>query len=171
MIWHLLCHWGWLMHICVSKIILIGSNNGLSTVRCQAIIWTNAGIFLIETWGMNFSEILTEINIHSRKCISNCLLPNGIYFIMKHESSLSLAFVGESTGDWWIPFTQIRLITCFHLIMSSCSSMEGQDNKPFSKSSYKLQPRFAAQVYQWKVHIKNGSEFLSRLEFQLHWPN
>ena len=34
-------------HICVSKIIIIGSDNGLSPGRRQAIIWTNAGILLI----------------------------------------------------------------------------------------------------------------------------
>ena len=35
------------MHICVSELIIIGSNNGLSPERRQAIIWTNAGILLI----------------------------------------------------------------------------------------------------------------------------
>ena len=37
---------------------IIGSNNGLSPGRRQAIIWTNAGILLIRTLGANFSEIL-----------------------------------------------------------------------------------------------------------------
>ena len=32
------------MHICVKKLALIGSDNGLSPGRRQAIIWTNAGI-------------------------------------------------------------------------------------------------------------------------------
>ena len=30
------------MHICVSKLTIIGSENGLSPGRRQAIIWTNA---------------------------------------------------------------------------------------------------------------------------------
>ena len=42
-----LTHWGRLMHICVSKLNIIGSDNGLSPGRRQAIIWTNAGILLI----------------------------------------------------------------------------------------------------------------------------
>ena len=46
------------MHICVSKLIIIGSDNGLSSGRRQAIIWTNAWILLIEPLGTNFSEIL-----------------------------------------------------------------------------------------------------------------
>ena len=50
-----------------SKIIVIGSDNGLSPVRRQTIIWTNAGILLIGFLGINFSGILLEINIFSFK--------------------------------------------------------------------------------------------------------
>ena len=38
-----LTHWGRVTHICVSKLTTIGSDNGLSPDRRQAIIWTNAG--------------------------------------------------------------------------------------------------------------------------------
>ena len=61
----LLTHWGWETHICVSKITIIGSDNGLLPGQCQAIIWSNAGILLIKTSGTNFSEILIEIHISS----------------------------------------------------------------------------------------------------------
>ena len=50
-----------LMHICVSRLVIIGSDNGLSLGRRQAIIWTNAGILLIGPWGTNFSEISIKI--------------------------------------------------------------------------------------------------------------
>ena len=36
------------MHICVSKLFIIGSDNGLSPGRHQTITWTNAGILLIQ---------------------------------------------------------------------------------------------------------------------------
>ena len=49
------------MYICINKLAIIGSDNGLSPGRCQAIIWTNAGILLIGPLGTNFSEILIEI--------------------------------------------------------------------------------------------------------------
>ena len=62
-----LTHWGRVTHICVSKIIIIGSDNGLSPGRRQAIIWTNAGILLIEPLRTNFSEILIEIHTFSFK--------------------------------------------------------------------------------------------------------
>ena len=44
----LLTHWGRVTHICVGKLTIIGSDNGLSPGRHQAIIWTNTGILLIE---------------------------------------------------------------------------------------------------------------------------
>ena len=62
-----LTHWGRVTHICVSKVTIIGSDNGLSPGRRQAIIWTNAGILLIWTLVTNFSEILREIQAFSWK--------------------------------------------------------------------------------------------------------
>ena len=62
-----LTHWGRVTHICVSKTTIIGSDNGLSPGRRQAIIWTNAGILLIGTLGANFSEILIECHSFSFK--------------------------------------------------------------------------------------------------------
>ena len=52
-------------HICVSKLTIIGLDNGLSHTWCQAIIWTNAGmLFPLVT---NFSEILIKIHAFSFK--------------------------------------------------------------------------------------------------------
>ena len=62
-----LTHWGWVTPICVSKLAIIGSDNGLSPGRHQAIIWTNAGILLIEPLRTNFSEILIAIHTFSFK--------------------------------------------------------------------------------------------------------
>ena len=56
-----LTHWGRVTHLCVSKLTIIGSYNGLSPGRRQAIIQTNAGILLIEALGTNISEILIKI--------------------------------------------------------------------------------------------------------------
>ena len=62
-----LTHWSRVTHICVSKLTIIGSDNGLSPGRRQAIIWTNAGILSIRILGTNFSEILSEIHAFSFK--------------------------------------------------------------------------------------------------------
>ena len=58
-------HWGRVTHICVSNLTIIGSDNGLSPGRRQAIIWTNAGILLIGPLEINFSEISIENNTFS----------------------------------------------------------------------------------------------------------
>ena len=60
-------HWSRVTHICVSKQSIIGSYNGLSPGRRQAIIWSNAGILLIGPLGTNFSEILIGIQTFSFK--------------------------------------------------------------------------------------------------------
>ena len=64
-----LTHWGRVTHICVGKLTIIGSDNGLSPGRRQIIIGTNAGMLLIRTLETNFSEILIEINTFSLKKI------------------------------------------------------------------------------------------------------
>ena len=78
-----LTHWGRVTHICVIKLTIIGSDNGLSPDRRQAIIWTNAGLLLIGPLGTNFNEILIEIltfsfkkmrlKVSSAKRLSFCL--------------------------------------------------------------------------------------------------
>ena len=64
-----LTHWGRVTHIGVSKLTIIGSDNGLSPGRRQAIIWTNAGILLIGPLGTNFNKIFIEIHTFSFKKI------------------------------------------------------------------------------------------------------
>ena len=81
-----LTHWGWVMHICVSKLTIICSENGLSPGRRQAIIWTNAGVLLNGTLGTKFDEIFIEIHTFSIKkmhlknvvwkMVAICLGPN-----------------------------------------------------------------------------------------------
>ena len=90
-----LTHWGRVTHICVSKLTIIGSNNGLSPERRQAIIWNNAGILLIGPLGTNFSEILIKIQtfslkkirlkLSSTKCRPFCL---GLNVLMLLQESL-----------------------------------------------------------------------------------
>ena len=69
-------------HICVGKLTIIGSDNGLSAGRRQAIIWTNAGLLLIRHLGINFSEILIGVQTFSfKKMHLKCRLRNGVHFV------------------------------------------------------------------------------------------
>ena len=64
-----LTHWSRVTDICVTRLTSIGSDNGLSPGRRQAIIWTNAGILLMGSSGTHFSEILVAIQTFSFKKI------------------------------------------------------------------------------------------------------
>ena len=82
-------HWDRVTHICVSKLTIIGSDNGLVPGRRQAIIWSNAEILSIGPLGTNFDGSLIEIHGFSFKKIHFkmssriwgpfCLGPNMIY--------------------------------------------------------------------------------------------
>ena len=66
-IFSLLTHWGRVTHICVGNLTIIGSDNGSSPGRRQAITWTNVGILLIRPLGTNFSEMLIASRTFSFK--------------------------------------------------------------------------------------------------------
>ena len=93
-IWISLTHWDWVTHMCVSELTIIGSDNGLSPGRSQAIIWTNDPILLIGPLGTNYREILIKI----------------------HEFSFKKIHLKMSSGKWW-PL-------CFGLILLTHSSLE-----------------------------------------------
>ena len=56
-----LTHSGRVTHICIGKLTIIGSDNGLSPGRRQAIIWTNVGLLSIGPLRIYFSENLIKI--------------------------------------------------------------------------------------------------------------
>ena len=60
-----LTQWGRVTHICEQTII--GSDNGLSPGRRQAIIWTNTAILSTGPMETNFNEILIKIYTFSFK--------------------------------------------------------------------------------------------------------
>ena len=73
-----LTHWGLVTHIRVSKLTIIGADNGLSPHWRQAIIWTKAGILLNGPLGTNVSEILMKsYTFPFKKCIWKGRLENG----------------------------------------------------------------------------------------------
>ena len=82
-----LTYWGRVTHLCVSKIVSLGSGYGISPGRCQAIFWTN--VFCMVNWTVwekrsgNFQSKSTHIylsNVHlklsSAKWWPCCLVLN-----------------------------------------------------------------------------------------------
>ena len=82
----------------VSKLTIIGSDNGLLSGRCQAIIGANDGILLI---GPNFSEILIDILIFS---------------FMKMHSKVS-------SGKWWPFCLRLNVLNHRGLVMHAYMSV------------------------------------------------
>ena len=72
------------------KRTIIGSDNGLSPCRRQAIIWTNGGILLIWPQGRKFNQMLSEILIFSFKKM-----------YLKMSSAKCLAFCPGLIVPWW----------------------------------------------------------------------
>ena len=99
-------------HICVSKFTIIGSDNGWSPGRRQAIIWTNAGILLIWSLGTNFSEIWIEIQMSpfkkmhlkmpSGKWRPSCLGLNVLTYCPQWYVLISVKWVNIGSGNKWL---------------------------------------------------------------------
>ena len=83
------------MHICVGKLTIVDSDNGLSPERRQAIIWTIARTLLIGPLVTNSSQIVIGIHemhlkVSSAKCRPFCLGLNELTEIhSKFKESLS----------------------------------------------------------------------------------
>ena len=103
---NVLTHWGRATHVCVGKLTIIGSDNGLSPERRQAIIWTNAVILLIGPLGTNSSDFLIGIHTFSLKKMhwkmssakwrSFCLGLNVLNRGQQIKSEL------EESTHWWL---------------------------------------------------------------------
>ena len=103
-----LAHWGRLTQICVGNLTFIGSDNGLSPGRRQAIIWTNYGILLIGPLGTNVSEISIEIltfsfkkkrlKVSSAKCRPYCLGLNVLIPLRSHRLNQRWLCVDQMLG-------------------------------------------------------------------------
>ena len=97
-------------HICVSKLTIIGSDNGLLPVRHQAIIWTNAVSLSTGPLGTNFSQIVLEIKtfaftkmclkMSSGKCRTFCLGLNVLRLLCK----CACCATNRTLLSAWLPY-------------------------------------------------------------------
>ena len=102
---------------CYIKLTIIGSDNGLSPGRRQAIIWTNDGILSIRTFQTHFSEIVSEIHtflfkkmhfkMSSGKWRPSCL---GLNVIRDLVSQCKL--IGFFVYDSWLWQFNAAFISC-----------------------------------------------------------
>ena len=98
------------MHICFSRFTIIGSGNGMSPGRHQAIIWTNAGILLVWPLGTKFCEKVIKIQIFSFKKMLSvkwwpfCLCP----IVLNIEKGLTKYHKHTRT--------ELEVVQCYHAL-------------------------------------------------------
>ena len=134
---------------------IIGSDNGLSPGRRQSIIWTNAGILLIEPLGANFSEILIEIltfsfkkmrfKVASAKWRPFCLGLNGLSIWVLLVTLLS-----------WCEYVRTPMMINQHWFRLWCSFCSCRD------SHYK------DQTIKRLCYLHNGNSYADKMA-SLYW--
>ena len=128
-------------HICVGNLTIIGSDNGLSPGRRQAIIWPNAGILLIGPLGTNFSEIYRNSNIFIQENVFESVFCE--IAILSQLQCVNGAETGTAKTIWIMQdkpvlFSRGRISAsqCWVIIeninISSCFKKEIPDDKGYS---------------------------------------
>ena len=114
-----LIHWGRVTHICVGKLTVIGSDNGLDPGRRLAIIWTNAGILFIEPLGTNKSDILNQNwNIFiEENALENVVCEMASILCWPQCVDVTCILFGDglrwsfSRWNWWLCYQQKAALT------------------------------------------------------------
>ena len=100
-------HWGRMAHICVSKLNNIGSKNGSSPFRHQAIIWTNVRLTSICILRTVFSEILSTIHT--------------FIFTTMHVKMSSAKWRPFCLGFNWLVYSEEEMTNIFMLSKQLCT--------------------------------------------------
>ena len=148
-------------HICVTILSIIGSDNGSSPDRRQAVIWTNAWILLMRILGTSFSEILSEIHtfsfktirlqMSSAKCCALCLCCN----VLNMQTAVFKIFCSDYNLRFWHIY---RYYMCFPWKGTMCRNI--WINIFHSRQSGKLQCSFYLllatneTLKQINIHLK-----------------
>ena len=114
-----LIHWGRVTHICVSKLTIIDSDNGLAPSRRQAIIWTSAVILLIGPLGINSVKYQSKFkHFHSRKCVWTCRLSKILflpqYLTRNQDKGKHNGWSSQRNGSW-ISIVEYKLLWSFEI--------------------------------------------------------
>ena len=139
---NVLTQWGWVTHIGIGNLTIIGQDNGLSPDRHQAIIWNNAGILLIGPLKTNFSEIFVKIQAFSFKkrhlkmssgkwwpfCLGLNVLRAPDTHLHAYIDVLLNSKILSSCQNWLRCETVIKLSYLFKLVVHFCK----KSTKPLS---------------------------------------
>ena len=132
--------------------VSIASDNGLSPVRRQAIIWTNAGILSIWSLATSFNEISTKIqHFHSRKCIWKYRLRNGGHFVQGDELlEINDQYMRRWTRLPWIQMNDYSTLSHYSELMLNYCRWDPEEH-----TSTDL---FDRVLKKFKIHSRNECE-------------
>ena len=158
-------HWGRVTHLCVSRLTITGSDNGLSPGWRQAIIWTNAEILLIGSLGTNFSENLIEIltfsftkmqlKVSSAKWRPFCLSLNEL-------SEFSLTHLISSMGVQ--SSTELQRLDCMTLYQVRSPNNDCQVTCPFRENHGHLHRTTSELLLMGTHKVKHVDGILSDID-------
>ena len=141
----LLTHWGQGMYLCISKLTIIGSENGLLPGRHQTIICAKAGILLIGPLGKNFSEISIEIYIFF---IQENSFENVVRKLVANPWA-SIPIVLSPFCPLWVTggaSAAVLLVKDDTLVLQSLWSLKGSTK--------------AAALLKWRMNVSKGSQVI-----------
>ena len=112
---NVLTNWSRVMHICVSTIVSIGSDNGLSPDWHQAIIWTIAGI-------LSTGPSVTNFN----------------YFFIKIHFPFKKIHLKMWSGKWWPFCLGLNVLTCLKVCLYKKSKNKNRNKAQLSAAEPQL---------------------------------
>ena len=103
------------------NLTIIASDYGLSPVRPQAIIWTNAGILLIGPLRTNFNEILIGIQILSFKKM-HLKTSSGKWWpfcLSLNVLTLQVFLITLGPSGWYQQDVELKVFPIWHCLFST----------------------------------------------------
>ena len=173
-----LIHWGRVTQICISKLTIIVSDNGLSPDWHWAIIWNNAGILLIGALGTSLNKILIKIYTFSFKKMHLTMISGkwqpfclGIN-VLKHVcETCSICIISisiwrsllchkETTPVYWPPVLYPRTYIVTHLNSMNLQISGSKNCKHGSSNTFPL------VFWRFPVKLPFGECHMSRVSCQ-----
>ena len=176
-VWYhtVLTHWGRVTHICVSKLTIIVSDNGLSPGRRQAIIWTKAGILLIGPLGTNFSEIwIKNITFHFKKMRSKVSSGKRRPFCLGLNVLNKVVLSRPNSRNWcirtWYVFTHLPLAPHIPSSLYYKTHLSRQWNCLSLRCSWSIACRRCSN-YIFILDLTPGLKGLGKYDFKTRWES
>ena len=160
--WRLgLTHWGWVMHICISKLTILDLDNGLSPGRCQASHYLNQG-WNIVNWILR-NKPQWNLNRNSYISIQENVFENIVWkvaAILWHQYvNMNLRVVSYITTSYFVVWL-VPVITCDIFWYADPNLPE--THRSYDKGNTQLRQHASLKCAAWRTHRCLGSHILHK---------